>query len=272
MSSKALIILDIDKTIKPYGQPIPKEIYDEIKRLSGAGHVIAFATGRSIFDMKNIEQEAEGANKYSVYLNGSIAAEKSTATDRLILHSKTFDGFKVYDAFKNHIDEHYTISDVYTPHFDISGFIHREAQDVYHDAQGYTIVDHPKDAIRDELLKLSIIPEEDINIKYQSDKIREMVSGMVSHHIYDNKIIEIAAHGVNKAEGMKPIFSEVERKVERVIAVGDNYNDIELMEWVNSVGGESYAVGNAVDSLKAIVKNILPSISDGGALTLLRKL
>jgi HAD superfamily hydrolase (TIGR01484 family) len=272
LPSKSLIILDIDKTIKPYGQPIPKEIYNEIKRLADAGNIIAFATGRSIFDMKKIENEAAGANQYSVYLNGSIAAEKISYGEHSILHSKTFDGFKVYDSFKSHIDEHYTISDVFAPNFDMSGFIHREVIDVYHDAQGYEIVDHPTEVIREELLKLSVIPEENIDIKYQSDKIRELVSNMVSHHIYDNKIIEIAAHGVNKAEGMKPIFSKAESQIERVIAVGDNYNDIELMQWVNSIGGESYAVGNAVESLKLVTKNILPDISDGGALDLLKNL
>jgi hydroxymethylpyrimidine pyrophosphatase-like HAD family hydrolase len=44
------------------------------------------------------------------------------------------------------------------------------------------------------------------------------------------------------------------------------------MQWVNSIGGESYAVGNAVDSLKSVAKNILPKISDGGALSLLKNL
>lgn len=272
MSSKSLIILDIDKTIKPHGEPIPVEIYNEIKRLSEEGNTIVFATGRSIYDMKHIENEAGGANQYSVYVNGGVVSEKLSATEHNIMEKKTFDGVKIYEMFKNNIEEHYTISDIFVPTFDTSGFIHREIIDIYHDAAGYTIVDEPGHVIRNDLLKLSIVPEAKHTIKYEADKIKEAISHLVSQHVYDDKIIEIAAFGVNKAEGMKPIFKKLSSNVDRIVVAGDNHNDIHLFEWVNSLGGESYAVGNAVDPLKAIAKEILPKISEGGVLTLLKKL
>lgn len=272
MTSKSLIILDIDKTIKPAGKPIPKEIYEELKRLAYAGNIIVFATGRSLFDMKKIEEEAGGVNQYSVYVNGGVVSEKLGVSEHNIIDKKTFDGFEVYGLLKNNINEHYTISDVFIPSLDMSGFIHKDIIDVYHDASGYTVVEHPEAVIQDELLKLSIVPDHKYDIVDEASKISDSVSHLVSHHIYDNKIIEIAAYGVNKAEGLKPIFETINTHVDRVIAAGDNYNDIEMLKWVNSLGGESYAVGNAVPELKEISKEILPDIAKGGVISLLKKL
>lgn len=272
MSSKSLIILDIDKTIKPHTKPIPKEIYDEIKRLAYAGNIIVFATGRSLYDMRAIEREAEGANQYSVYVNGGVVSHKPEAEEYTILDKKTFNGTQIYDLLKENLEEHYTISDVFVPTFDTSGFIHKDIIDIYHDATGYTVVDHPAAAVRNELLKLSIVPENRQDIHKEAEKIDEIVSHLVSHHVYDNKIIEIGPYGVNKAEGMKQIFEEIHSHVDRVIAAGDNYNDIQLFDWVNSLGGESYAVGNAVTPLKKLATEVLPDIDNGGVLPLLKKL
>lgn len=87
-------------------------------------------------------------------------------------------------------------------------------------------------------------------------------------HLYrsSDTYIEIAPKAISKATGLKKILAHAYPfGMESVIAFGDNYNDIDLLQSV----GWGVAVGNAREEVKAVAKEIaLPNTNDGVAAVL----
>ena len=89
-------------------------------------------------------------------------------------------------------------------------------------------------------------------------------------HLYrsSESYLEIAPRSISKATGLRKILAhEYDFGIESVIAFGDNYNDIDLLQSV----GWGVAVGNARAEVKAVAKEVtLHHKEDGVAATLER--
>jgi Cof subfamily protein (haloacid dehalogenase superfamily) len=266
---ETLIVVDIDKTIKPDGKDIPLSITEELNRLKHEGNHIVFATGRSMFDMKNIEESMNHVNHYGVYVNGGVVSRKYEHTHEVLM-KKTFNGVEVYNRIHEVLPKHSIVTDLIQPGFDSAGFMQDGASHLYSDTTGYVVVKDAHDALHSELIKMSLIPRSQSNITEVYNVVKTVLADLVFHHVYDNLIIEMSAFGVNKAVGVQQVLNNI--NPDRIIIAGDNYNDIPLFEWGNTVGAETYAVGNAVDDLKQIAQNVTPDINNGGILNLLKTL
>lgn len=101
--------------------------------------------------------------------------------------------------------------------------------------------------------------------KITSDKLYPLLEKQFGNdlHLYrsNDTLIEIAPKSVSKLTAIKHLLKEDE-SLQDVIAFGDNYNDIEMLEHC----GLGIAVGNARDEVKAIADEIaLPNYEDGVA-------
>lgn len=87
-------------------------------------------------------------------------------------------------------------------------------------------------------------------------------------HVYCSRstYLELAPKSISKATALKMLMREVYQiPMESVIAFGDNYNDIEMLE----AAGFGIAVENARDDAKAVAKEItIKSIDDGVAIAI----
>lgn len=144
--TETLIVVDIDKTIKPDGEPVPTEITEGLNRLRDEGNMVVFATGRSMFDMKNIEKNVNHVNSYGVYVNGGVVSEKNRETHNAIM-KQTFNGVEVYERIHEIIPEHAVVTDLMTPGFMQAGFMQAGASHLYADTTGYVEVRDAFDAL-----------------------------------------------------------------------------------------------------------------------------
>ncbi|WP_192347963.1 Cof-type HAD-IIB family hydrolase [Algoriphagus sp. Y33] len=83
-------------------------------------------------------------------------------------------------------------------------------------------------------------------------------------HLYrsSDTYLEIAPRAISKATGLKKILDHYDFGMESVVAFGDNYNDIDLLQSV----GWGVAVDNARMEVKAVANEItLPNKEDGVA-------
>lgn len=90
-------------------------------------------------------------------------------------------------------------------------------------------------------------------------------------HLYrsSDTYLEIAPKAISKATGLKKILEHsYSFGMESVIAFGDNYNDIDLLQSV----GWGVAVGNARPEVKAVAKEISLTNKDDGVATVLEKI
>ncbi len=98
--------------------------------------------------------------------------------------------------------------------------------------------------------------------KQQKDKL----------HLYRSKptYIEMAPKQISKLSGLQILLQKVYKdiKLENIIAYGDNYNDIEMIDKV----GLGVAVENAKDEVKAVADEITQSNIDDGVANHLKKI
>ena len=65
-------------------------------------------------------------------------------------------------------------------------------------------------------------------------------------------VIEIVRHGLNKAVGISHVSKWMDIPKERIIAFGDEDNDLEMIDYA----GVGVAMGNGIDRLKSIADEV----------------
>lgn len=80
-------------------------------------------------------------------------------------------------------------------------------------------------------------------------------------------LVEATAAGVDKGEGVRHLLKLLEIDPARVLAIGDNENDLPMLKLV----GMPVAMGNATASVKAAARWIAPPIEEDGAAVAMRR-
>ena len=80
--------------------------------------------------------------------------------------------------------------------------------------------------------------------------------------------VDIGAPGVTKAYAMERVCDRLGVRVDEVLAVGDNHNDLPLLAWA----GTAMAPANAIPEVLALAHRVLPANDDHGVATLLEEL
>ena len=78
------------------------------------------------------------------------------------------------------------------------------------------------------------------------DQLKDITDGCVSVSYSSNRYMEFNALGVDKGAGLKNLAQKLGCSIEETIAVGDNYNDLTMLD----MAGLSVAAGNAVEDVK----------------------
>ena len=81
-------------------------------------------------------------------------------------------------------------------------------------------------------------------------------------------LLEIMDKSVSKATGIEVILKHYGFTKDEAIAFGDNYNDIEMLEYIP----QSVAMGNAPDDIKKIASAVTDTNEDSGIYTYLKKI
>ena len=74
-------------------------------------------------------------------------------------------------------------------------------------------------------------------------------------------MVEGTALGNDKGEGIRRLCQLLQIDPQRVLAIGDNDNDIPMLKTV----GYGVAMGNATPGAKAVAKWVAPSVEEDGA-------
>jgi hypothetical protein len=85
----------------------------------------------------------------------------------------------------------------------------------------------------------------------------------------DVSILDLVPHGVSKASALKILAARLGVDRQQVMAIGDNWNDVEMLEWA----GQGVIMGNAAVELRALAetrgwRQAPPNNEDGVAIVL----
>ena len=105
---------------------------------------------------------------------------------------------------------------------------------------------------------------EKIVIGIQNEKEKENLKKYLSQdlQIQDSidPIIVVMNHRAGKANGIKILAEHMHITPEQIVAFGDEYNDIDMLEWC----GIGVAMGNAIQSAKMISNEICGKNDEDG--------
>lgn len=97
--------------------------------------------------------------------------------------------------------------------------------------------------------------------------LRERLGERLSVILSGEHWVDVMRPGVNKGTAMRALQRQLGIRPQECMAFGDYLNDCELLESV----GESYAMENAHETLKAMARHIAPSNDENGVMRVLRE-
>lgn len=267
--TKKFIITDLDGTLLDTPSKLSKKYVDQLNAWIDQGLAITIATGR---DLKKTLKAINGLNlKYPVILtNGAVLADLTTETYLRITHidnkiskhlvqkGQDFQLFPiVFAAFDPEWQKMHFNKGMWGPQKKITN-LSSEKVLPFQEFQCVSIQYHAK---REELEPfLNWVKdkyENQVNIIFIED-VAYKASGIEGEWFW----LEINSHKAGKDNMLKHLLSEIDVKMENVIAIGDNHNDIDMLK----IAGQGIAVSNAVESVKKMVDIIILPNHEGGVI------
>lgn len=246
-----LIACDLDETLLNDKKTICKQNLDAIKRAKEEfGVYFVPATGRGFTGVHGVLTELDVRDKEQEFVisnNGGIITEN---LDERILTLHTID-FSIAELICKYGFEKDVCVQVFTPE-DVYAFHLNE------DERTWLFMFKP-DSIECGDLNIARLKDESITkilfqntntayLRKLASELEVLVKGKITISYSSNRYLEINAAGVNKGLGLKELATYLHIDMSETMAIGDNYNDIDMLQ----VAGCSIAVGNANEDIKKI--------------------
>jgi len=255
-----LIALDLDGTLLMSNQEISSRTRRIILQAMADGHIVVIATGRP--HRASIQYYHDlGLNTPMVNFNGAFT-HHPTDSNWDVLHNPLPVGtaHKIVDACYD-LNVHNILAevmdDVYLDQYD------QRIMDIFKQTKNeppYKI-GNLKNKLKDDPTSLLIHPKEE-HIHQLRTHLNDYHAELIEHRKWGApwNIIEIVKKGMNKAVGLDKIARYFGIPKERIIAFGDEDNDLEMIDYA----GVGVAMGNAIEELKSIAKYVTDTNEQDG--------
>lgn len=258
MTEKHLIALDLDGTLLKDDKTISLNTKKVISKAREEGHVVMIATGRPFRSSEMYYRELN-LNTPIVNFNGAFVhhpLQNSWGTYHTPLDINTAkDIVEACDSFNFHNIIAEVIDDVYFHYHD------EKLLDIFGLGDPNVTTGDLRRFLTDNPTSMLIHTDEE-HVKTIRDHLSDVHAEVIDHRRWAAPwhVIEIVKTGLNKAVGLKTVSEYLNIPKERIIAFGDEDNDLEMIEYA----GRGIAMGNAIDQLKNIANEITLTNEDDG--------
>ncbi|MGL5258863.1 MAG: Cof-type HAD-IIB family hydrolase [Lachnospiraceae bacterium] len=255
-----MIVLDLDDTLLKNDGTISEKTKEALEAAQKKGVHVVLASGRPTFAMEHIARELK-FEKYGGYI-------------------LSFNGAKILDfVTKNHLFElNLTMEHVHELHemckekgAYIQTYIgdtivaseHNKYTDIEKQITGMEIYipDDFKTHITTDVVKVIVLQDPD-KLKELEAELKEEMEGKLYMTISKPFFLEFMNKEVDKSKSILRLIDMLDISVDEVIAIGDSYNDLSMVQ----TAGLGVAMENAVDEVKKVAKYItLDNENDGVA-------
>ena len=250
-----LIATDLDGTLLNDNTKITDYNKTILKKLMDNGIEIVIATGRPISSMDFYYKELQN-NSESIVFNGAMVVNKSFNC----IFSSPLENSIVSNIINLYKEKYvndtslniYSIKEYIVAKDNFKFQTHTEKIDIKNKVIGLENFNNNM-----EVQKMIILGENNILIDIKKD-----IDNLFTVHtsFSDPHYLEILSANSNKANALKWLCHKKGIDRENVIAFGDNYNDIEMIEFA----GVGVAMGNAEDVLKQRANYIADTNNNNG--------
>jgi len=266
MTEKHLIALDLDGTLLRDDKTISANTKATLNALMQQGHQVMIATGRPFRSSEPYYKEL-GLQTPIVNFNGAFVHHPLVAS---------------WGIFHNPMDIKVAKDIVEAcDHFSFHNIIAEVQDDLYFHYHDERLIDifklgNPKMTIGDlrQYLQYSptslLIQADENDVSNIRSHLSEAHAEVIDHRNWGHPfhIIEIIKSGMNKAVGINKVAQSLNIPKSRIIAFGDEDNDLEMLEFA----GTGVAMGNGIDIAKNVANiTTLSNEEDGVAVFLQEK-
>ncbi|PLT30411.1 Cof-type HAD-IIB family hydrolase [Peribacillus deserti] len=258
MKEQHLIVLDLDGTLLKDNKTISDRSKQILGRLMNQGHQVMIATGRP-FRSSEIYYKEVGMNTPIVNFNGAFVHHPLN-TGWGSYHSPLdikvakdiVEALKSF-TFHNIIAE--VRDDVYYHYHD------EKLMDIFSMGNPRVTTGDLRNFLNDPPTSMLIHTDEQ-HVPLIRNHLHEVHAEVIEHRRWADPfhVIEIVRKGLNKAVGIKRVAESLHIPRERIIAFGDEDNDLEMIEWA----GCGVAMGNGIGGLKSIANEVTLSNEEDG--------
>ncbi|MFL6088782.1 MAG: HAD family hydrolase [Aeromicrobium sp.] len=252
-----LVALDVDGTLVDETNAISPATREAVQALVDSGTVVVVSTGRAVPGAMETCNRLALPDGMAVCSNGAVLIGYHPLQ---VLDAVTFDASEavrrvlreVPDAFVavEEIGVGYRVNRPF-PTGEIAG----------------TITTEDVDSLIAEPVTRVIIRAPG----HDPHEFHELVEGLglteTNYYIGYTAWLDLAPLGVSKASGLAKVCERLGIASSDVLAIGDGYNDIEMLEWA----GRGVAMGHGPDQLKDVADAVTGSVHEDGLATELRQ-
>ncbi|MCM3732924.1 Cof-type HAD-IIB family hydrolase [Fictibacillus nanhaiensis] len=279
-----LIAIDMDGTLVNKQLKVTKENSKVIKEALNDGHHVVIATGRSYDEARHTLEDAE-LHLPLICVNGAEIRSKEWE----ILSSIPLQ-FSQYEDIKRILDE----EDIYYELYTSKGTYTDDREKAYEVMKDIVITSNPE-ATDDDVQKAALrrfrlglvsvvgdfeklLNQKDIEVykflAFSSDNAKlkrafqhlQAVDALAVSSSADNNL-EITNSEAQKGVALKRFAKLKGIPLENTMAIGDNYNDVSMLE----IAGFPVAMGNAVDDIKEMAAFVTKENDESGVAFAIQK-
>lgn len=258
-----LIALDLDGTLKNSNNEITEKTKKALIQAQELGIKVVLASGRPTPGLRHEAKELD-LEKYEGYILSFNGARVVDVKTKETIYEQTLtieEAKKAYDRAKEYNLACMTYEDDMIVTEDIDDeYVCVEARinDIKKKKVSF------KDNLKDPIHKVLLTGQPDY-VASIVDEFKQPFGDSLSIYRSAPYFIEIMAQGIDKAASLDRLASSLGIKQEEVIAFGDGYNDLSMIEYA----GLGVAMANAVDGVKERANIVtLSNDEDGIAYTL----
>ena len=248
-----LMLSDLDETLL-INHHVPDFNIEAIKKSRYKGLKFIPATGRAYNMIPEILKEIgtyDQAGEYSICFNGGLIVENR---NNRILNFKglSFEQTKIiFEKAKNYdvCVLIFTMDMCYIYNANTEEIERKRAQKA-----PFTIMDtYNIEHLKNEQIAKIIYQKNDMSyLKMIEQNLNNIIKNKVAISYSSNRYLEFNALGINKGYGLKWLANYLGIDIKETIAIGDNYNDIEMIK----TAGLGICVTSANNDIKAVAQYV----------------
>ncbi|WP_416828009.1 Cof-type HAD-IIB family hydrolase [Ectobacillus polymachus] len=240
-----MIVLDLDDTLLRDDHTISPRTKDALMKAQEAGVKVVLASGRPTYAMRGIAKELH-LEEYGSFLLSFNGAKITNCKTNEELFSSTLSPetvHRLYDISKR--------ENVWILTYVGDSIVTDESckyTETEHVITGLPIAEVAsfKEAVSEPVVKILML-EDPERLAVVEKKLQEELSGDLSVMRSKPFFLEFTENGVTKGTSLAHLIQKLGIKQEEVIAMGDSYNDLAMIQFA----GLGVAMGNAPDDIKA---------------------
>ena len=255
-----LVALDIDGTVLHEDGTLSQTVIREVQRVRDLGHEVTLATGRSVSMTLPVLEQLELSPEYVVSSNGAILLRRDEREHRNYRreHVEHFDPTPVLKSIKERLPHaHYAVENE-TGMYRYTGWFPEGALDIVTEQVDFD------DLLTTVATRVVVIAPGHDSKEFE-DAVEQLGLHQVSYAVGWTNWLDIAPDGVNKSTALERARQALGFPRQRVMAIGDGRNDIEMFRWAGAQG-RAVAMGQAPPEVLAVATEVTrPDREDGVA-------